>query len=401
MDKIKISVIIPYRNVEKYLEQCLDSVINQTLEDIEIICVNDASSDKSPEIVKEYIAKDARIKNINLEIKKGQAFARNRGMETAEGEYICFIDSDDWADSYMLEKLYTKAKETDSDIVMCGANLYDDVTKETDYHNSYYSLEELNNKTENVFFHNDVSSLLTGINVSLWAKLYKREFLQKSDIKIPEGYIYEDLPYFYNSFLKAKRVSLVKENLYFYRINRINSTMQDIGKSVLDRIPMVQLAYEYLSQTDYFNLIKTGIIGWIINDVFHRYTLVRNLYQKEFYFQMKSLFLSLDLEGVDIDSLKTFYCYNEFELIKKKSYDECNKIMFATYKDSKKMVKEIEAQRDIELKRLSEEQIQTYNEMVALREHYESELDHVRFILKVVKKIKKIKNSVLRYFGKK
>ncbi len=415
MTKTKISIIIPYRNVESYIGQCLDSVVNQTLKEIEIICVNDASSDKTQEIIEGYIETDDRFKHINLDKRQGQAYARNRALEIATGEYIGFVDSDDWVDLSMFEKLYEQAKETDADIAMCGANIYDEEKAETNYEDSYYSLELLNDKAGKIFSHKEVESSLLGINVSLWNKIYKKEFFDKIDIKFPEGYIYEDLPFFYKSFLSAERILFLKENLYYYRTNRPNSTMQDLGKAVLDRVPMVSLAYEYIINSDVSSSIKTELIGWIINDVFHRYTLVEGLYQKEFYFQMKSLFLSLDVEGIEEDVLKTFYCYKEYKLITEKSYDECNKKLFARYKDAKKMVKEIKAARNEDMriiKEYYEGAIKKYEldlkqkdedcqrEKTEIINRYESDIDHVRFILKVVKKIKKIAKSILRIFDK-
>lgn len=114
----KISVIIPIYNVESYLRKCLDSVCYQTLKDIEIICANDCSPDNSLEILKEYACHDKRIKIIDFEKNQGVAIARNEAMKLAKGEYICFIDPDDWIDLDFCEKLYNKAKEYDSDLVI-------------------------------------------------------------------------------------------------------------------------------------------------------------------------------------------------------------------------------------------------------------------------------------------
>ena len=112
----KVSVIIPVYNTERYLRRCLDSVCNQTLSDIEIICINDCSTDNSLDILKEYADKDKRIKIINFKENKGAAVARNTGIDIVNGEYIGFIDSDDFVDSDFYEKLYNTASENNSDI---------------------------------------------------------------------------------------------------------------------------------------------------------------------------------------------------------------------------------------------------------------------------------------------
>ena len=114
---IKVSVIIPVYNVEQYLEKCLDSVCGQTLKDIETICVNDCSADNSLAVLKDYAKNDNRVKLIDFKENKGVSAARNEGIRNAQGEYIGFVDSDDWIDLNFYEKLYNKAIETDADIV--------------------------------------------------------------------------------------------------------------------------------------------------------------------------------------------------------------------------------------------------------------------------------------------
>lgn len=113
----KVSVVIPIYNVEKYLRQCLDSVVNQTLKDIEIICINDGSTDNSLDILEEYAQDDDRIKIVNLKENMGVSNARNKGIEHASGEYIGFVDPDDYIDTDFYGKLYKKASETNADIV--------------------------------------------------------------------------------------------------------------------------------------------------------------------------------------------------------------------------------------------------------------------------------------------
>ncbi len=120
MNKYLVSVIIPVYNTEKYLRKCLDSVCNQTLKDIEIICVNDCSSDDSLAILQEYASQDNRIKIINFTQNKGVAIARNTAIDEAKGEYIGFVDSDDYIDLDFYEKLYNKAVETGAEVAIGG-----------------------------------------------------------------------------------------------------------------------------------------------------------------------------------------------------------------------------------------------------------------------------------------
>ena len=138
LEKKLVSVIVPVYNVEKYIRQCLESVINQTLKDIEIIIVNDGTKDSSMKVVEEYLP-DKRIKIINKE-NGGLSSARNAGMREAQGKYICFIDSDDFIDSSMMEELYNKIEKTNSDVVESGILLYDNKT---------HKVEERKNKKYN------------------------------------------------------------------------------------------------------------------------------------------------------------------------------------------------------------------------------------------------------------
>ncbi len=157
MYKSKISVIIPIYNTEKHLRQCLDSIINQTLKEIEIICVNDESTDGSLDIVNEYAQKDERIKIINKK-NNGAAAARNTGMDHAAGEYIGFVDSDDWIALDMYEKLYENAKSYNSDIVMCPLKVYNDSTNEFEQPDHTCTLEHFSEKFDKCAFnHLDTS----------------------------------------------------------------------------------------------------------------------------------------------------------------------------------------------------------------------------------------------------
>ena len=192
----KVSVIIPFNNVENYIEECLNSVLSQTLEDIEVILINDASTDKTLEIVEGYLQKDSRIKLINITERKGQGFARNRGIEIAKGEYIGFVDSDDFIEPDMFECLYNSAKTNDTDISMCQVREYDDINEKY-ITSDYYSLSCLSSFQNEVFSAEDTKNCILDINVALWNKIYKREYLISIGEKFPEGFIYEDLPFFF------------------------------------------------------------------------------------------------------------------------------------------------------------------------------------------------------------
>lgn len=212
---VKVSAIIPVYNVEEYLPKCLDSLINQTLKDIEIIVVNDGSPDNSEKIIKEYSKKDKRIIYIKKE-NGGQGSARNLGLKKARGEYISFIDSDDWIDADMFESMYNKAKENDFDIVTCG---YKNVSNE--------SVEEIPIKDIilSKLKSDPISKFFT--TVMVWDKIYKKDFLINSEIEFIENKVwYEDLCYSVNLISLTDKIDFVNKPFYNYLI-REQSTMRN------------------------------------------------------------------------------------------------------------------------------------------------------------------------------
>lgn len=321
----KISIITPVYNADLYLEECLNSLVNQTLEDIEIICVNDNSKDKSLKILQNFAKKDKRIKIINFDKTSGQSRARNVALESVSGEYIGFVDADDFVDLDMFEKMYKKSQN--ADMVMCQAKVFDDKVK-TYKDDAYFALECFDDKfAEKPFTHEDTVDFITEINVSVWNKIYRTKFLKKLGVKFQEGFIYEDLPYFYEVYTQAKKVVLLKEFLYSYRINNQNSTMTRTDKNVKDRVDMASLTYDILKKQKYFEKIKSTLLNTIIHDLFYRCLIINSRYQKEYFFRMQKFFKTLDTTDIDDTLIKSRY-YPHFCEIKKRSYDEIIKYFF-------------------------------------------------------------------------
>lgn len=328
----KISIIIPFYNVEKYIEECIKSVVNQTLKDIEIIFVNDGSTDGSIDIVNKYAKNDSRIKVLSLKERHGQGFARNRAIDIATGDYIGFVDSDDYVEVDMFEKLYVSAIQDDTDITMCLAKEYDDTTGEF-IESDYYSLKLFEQYKEDVFSAEATKDTILDMNVALWNKLYKHSYLSFINEKFPEGFIFEDLPFFFGTYLPAKRVKILWECLYIYRINRKTSTMNQFGNKMLDRLPMVALTYEKLKKCSFFNDIKKEVQGWIINDIFHRYSLLAVGYQKEYFFSMKKLFTNLEIENAEDEYWQRVFHFRGYLLVMNNSFEEFNQKVFYKYID--------------------------------------------------------------------
>ena len=219
----KISIIVPVYNAEKYLRECLDSLTAQTFSDIEILCINDGSTDSSLSILEEYAQKDGRIKVFSQE-NQGPSVARNLGLENAQGDYITFVDSDDWVSGEMCEKTYKKAVSTNADAVLFshyrtsnGHIIEDD------------RLGALVDTTggEVFDFNSNTEIIVEMVPVETVGKLYKRSFLKEYELRFPISIrLCEDMCFFYNLCLKNPKITVLSLPFYYYRINTQNSLIK-------------------------------------------------------------------------------------------------------------------------------------------------------------------------------
>ncbi|WP_405305378.1 glycosyltransferase family 2 protein [Methanobrevibacter sp.] len=220
---VKVSVIIPFYNVEEYLKECLDSVVNQTMEDIEIICINDGSTDNSMSILNTY--DDERIKIIEQE-NQGLSSARNVGLENSNGDYICFLDSDDYLEITALEEIYEIAQDKSLDLLMFKLINFDNDTGETEI-DEYYEMEKLKKVVgDNIFSYEDTDEVFFDLSVTAPAKLFKHDLIK--DLRFPEYLIYEDNAFYMECILRAKRAYFYDKHLYYRRIrpNSITSSTE-------------------------------------------------------------------------------------------------------------------------------------------------------------------------------
>ena len=220
----KVSILVPIYNVEKYLRQCLDSVVNQTLQDIEIICINDGSTDSSPAIINEYAAKDSRIKVINKP-NSGYGHSMNQGLKLAQGEYIGIVESDDFADSNMFEVLYDKAITSNADIVK--ANYWTQVSDIKLFKNL------LDGEPYNeVFDPQSRAKTIFNRPVAVWSAIYRREHLLKNGIYFNEtpGASYQDVAFSFKAISSAERMLLIKDAFLHYRVDNPGASMRSKTK---------------------------------------------------------------------------------------------------------------------------------------------------------------------------
>lgn len=281
-----ISIIIPVYNTSIYLEKCLNSIHNQSFKDYEVICIDDGSSDNSLDILKKYekILKNCKVISGQ---NKGVASVRNKGLEHACGEYIVFIDSDDFIEKDYLEKLYNESCKSNADVVICNFYRY--------YENLNLSIPVLLKKSKGLYSnHSILKSLIPDILIHsyLWNKLWKKELF--NNLKFP-NIKYEDISVMCDLFYKTKKVAIINDTLYYYRIRKTSIVRN----------------YSISTQNDYFK--SYGFIRLFLknNELYNKYKLSFTLLSIKVFFVMFFINIFLINEYKDfkitLENFKSFY----------------------------------------------------------------------------------------------
>lgn len=229
--KPKVSVIIPVFNAEKYLSPCLDSVIHQSLWEIEVICVDDCSTDASAQLLADYAARDARVQIIKNESNLHAGPSRNRGLQRAKGEYVLFLDADDWLMDNSLEQLYLETVRRGADISRCRALEYDNTTGAISRNEFSYLKNVPDFLFNRVIRYSKFPRTLTKVNVAPWGGLYRREFLLQNSLTFDSLICSNDRPFYCKTILAAKRVVFLKTELIYYRVNNEYSLVGNRAKN--------------------------------------------------------------------------------------------------------------------------------------------------------------------------
>lgn len=229
---IKVSVIVPVYNTEEHLRQCLDSIAAQTLREIEILCVDDGSTDSSPQILEEYAARDGRFQIYHQENQFAGA-ARNNGMSHAAGKYLVFWDSDDFFEPEALEKMYAKCEEDEADICVCGANRFLESRKIAAPFTPYLNMKRVPDIIPfNIRTNPDY--ILNFTCEAAWNKMFLRSFAQEHQIEFSHWRIAEDAGFTERALCLADRITIVNEQLVNYRKDQKEGTMSTLVKTPLE-----------------------------------------------------------------------------------------------------------------------------------------------------------------------
>ena len=251
----KVSVIVPFYNVEGYIEKCLDTLVNQTLEDIEIILVNDGSKDNSILIAKKFLENYPK-KIVYLEKENGGlSDARNYGIPYAKGEYIAFLDSDDYVEKNMYEEMYALAKKENSDMVQC--NFY------------WEYIDKNKKKIGDMQKYSNKKELITKGRVEAWNKLIKREILENEEIRFPKGLRYEDVEFTYKLAPYLEKVSFIDKPFIHY-IQRQNSISNSQNERTAEIFDILDNVIKYYKEKNIYEEYKNELEYIYVKTVFCR-----------------------------------------------------------------------------------------------------------------------------------
>lgn len=267
---------MPVYNVEKYLKQAIESALNQTLYDIELICIDDCSTDNSREIIENYAKSDTRIKFINSDKNSGPGFARNIGIKYSQGDYIMFLDPDDWLEKDACEKAYNEILNQNNDIVAFNHYDYIEKTKKI--------IKVITKKADDNYFDCGIA----------WNRIYKTSFIKENNIKFGEEKHGEDMQFFFKAILLTENISHLDEHLYYYRTREcsdvsLTKDYKNCFDAIASKYNCYKIANEFIKNNKYNYAIAYCIKS--INYSFHYFNkiITNKAIKKEFYNKTKDL----------------------------------------------------------------------------------------------------------------
>ncbi|MBR0058698.1 MAG: glycosyltransferase family 2 protein [Methanobrevibacter sp.] len=258
---MKVSVILCVYNEERFIRKAIESILKQSLTDFEFIIVNDGSSDDTLDIINSY--DDERIRLID-QPNMGLGASRNRAIDLAQGEYVTFLDGDDWFSEDALEIAYAEAKSRDTDISIFQIKYFDDDTGEYS-DNDWFNLNSFDETFDGrVFSPDECKDFLFDLSVNACQKIYKNDFLHSSGARFVEGIYFEDMPFFFEIFLKASRVSIIRKHLYYHR-KHSKSITDIIDCNYLDTVPAGQELMKRFIENGFYEDYKFDLLAYKIN----------------------------------------------------------------------------------------------------------------------------------------
>lgn len=320
---IKVSIIIPIYNCERYLEKCLESILHQTCEEIEIICINDCSVDCSLQILETLAKQDDRIKIINNQTNKGAGFCRNIGIKNARGMYVAFVDADDYCELTMLEDEYKCCEYYKLDLLLCDYFNWDEVTQKEYLVQTNWLLKR---RLKEVFSWKDVKEhIFDGWLWVPWNRMYRKDFLVNNELYYSEIENSEDVYFNSLAMVLAKRIHLLDKPYYYYRNNVSNQLSRNLDVNCLCTIHELKKLQSKLINKGIFNEVKKSYYNLAAITLQHSLVNLQEKKQKELYeYYQKIGFEEIKLP---LDTPSVFYersRYNNLIAVRDHSYSGRN-----------------------------------------------------------------------------
>ena len=314
----KISVIIPIYNSADYLKQCLDSIVNQTLRDIEIICVNNGSTDNSLKILQKYAKDDCRISIINT-APSNAGTARNRGLEIASGEYLYFIDSDDYCELNALETAYNLAKSNSSDIVVFSFRFYDNNTKKLSQETYGLDPRVPNSTFSPLKYKQDLFGFFSN---NVWNKIFRRDFINDKEIRFQEIPRANDVFFTNIALASADRITTIQAPLINYRINNKSSLQNNNNKSPVAFWDAFKLLKNTLIARGLFSYFENTLLQEVLNNSIYTLNSLRKDSQAYWYLYNTIRYggeIEFSITKQPIHNYNDIYYQTYLEIINRKS----------------------------------------------------------------------------------
>lgn len=319
-----VSIIIPVYNSSKYLKQCIDSLLNQKYEDIELICVDDGSTDDSLSILREYELKDSRVHILQKKNEgKGAAAARNLGLDHSNGEYVIFLDSDDFFSSEMIMEMVDRADSTDSDMVLCRAERFDDRTgkRERDYEGINFGLLP----KQEIFSYTDCPETIFQIaDWIVWNKLFRRSMIVDNQLRFESIPISDDQYIPALALVVARRISVVDKVFVHYRVNTGVSQVDKQAKHPEAAYLATYSVVKRMKELGVYNAVKRSYLNNVIRvfrEYFDRMTDYNTL------LELYNRFRDVEFPRLEADALSSQFFYDQrlaewYKMINSKSLEE-------------------------------------------------------------------------------
>ncbi len=260
----KVSIIVPVYNVAPYLTRCLSSLAAQTLDAVEVLVINDGSTDNSPSIIDDFVGRYPHRFRSFVKPNGGPSSARNMGIENARGEYVGFVDGDDWVDPDMYLELFSKANTTDADIVVCGYVSVDLASNGRRYHRQGWSTQFGMSMRDNHEYPLFVAPYACN-------KLFRRALIVETGIRFPESLLFEDIPFTYSILVHANKVEKVQRALYMYARSRPGSTTHSYSPRNLEMLQTLTMLNDYYQSHGLFSEFEDELLKINLRHIYYRF----------------------------------------------------------------------------------------------------------------------------------